>query len=193
MVLDIVIGVLLLLFVAFGYWKGFMNGVIGFVASAISLVIALFLAKPMANLADSWFNLSKVLGDAIMTSLGRPLNILICGVIAYILVRILFFFLTRMVKRVKEENKAIDVIDKVLGLFLGFAKFSLMICTLFIVITLLQDIPLLGKFLNPEGWFFKDSHLGKFIYEDIFLKLLWPALDPKKDGLLAAFNPTTWK
>jgi len=177
MFLDIGLGVLLLLFVAFGFWKGFMCGIIGFVSSALSLIAAIFSAKPVANLMDRWFSLSDKLGDAILDVLGRPLNILICAIVVYFIVRLFFFGITRMIKKIKEEHDVINSIDKFLGIGLGFAKFLMFVCVVFIVVALLNEMPIIDRTAN---WLFNGSKVGTWLYEDIFVKLIWERFNLKE-------------
>jgi len=152
-----------------------MCGIVGFVASIVSFAVAVFTAQPLANALHKWFNFSTIL-EGIMDGLGRPLNILICFIGMFIFCRLLFWVLMKLIKKVKEQNKTIDMIDKVLGLVLGACKLTLIICTVFIVVTLLEKIPLVGQLLDPEGFLMKGSYIGSFLYHHVFIAYIWPYL-----------------
>jgi len=55
--IDIVILAILLIFIAFGFWKGFAFSVISLFGSFINTVISLFLTKPVNLLLNNWFKL----------------------------------------------------------------------------------------------------------------------------------------
>ena len=159
--LDIGIGVFLLIGMGLGWRKGFMNGIIGFISGIVSFVIAIFTAGPVANLLDGFINLS-----------GRLL-VLISGVIVYVICRLVFWGLSRLVHKIKDNNRVIDKLDRIGGIFLGLAKYTMTIIMVFVVIYLLSSV----KFMSgPIDWLFDKSVIGKFIYSDIVIKLIVPLL-----------------
>jgi uncharacterized membrane protein required for colicin V production len=161
--LDIGICVMLAVCLGLGWFRGLMCGILGFVSGAISFAIAIFSAKPIAKLADNLVHLSKAF-NKIGHGEGFALSILACGAVVYAVCRILFWVLSRCIKRLKKENRAIDVLDRVGGVALGAAKFVLAITIFFVVIFILSVIPFIA---DGAEYFFKGSHIGQFIYDTI--------------------------
>jgi uncharacterized membrane protein required for colicin V production len=184
MYLDIAIGVVALFFVLVGFWKGFMCGIVGFIASVTSLTVAIFSSKMLANIAEQNFDLTNKL-DGIISGLGRPLNVLVCAAVVFIICRLIFWFINRIIRKIKRQNRVVDFTDKILGVGLGVLKAALLIGIVFIVVQMLEKIPLVGDLLKPDGWLFNGSTVGKFLYYDFFLKYIWPTLS----DILAAYLP----
>jgi len=180
MYLDIAICLILGLFLFLGWRTGLLRGLIGFVASTAALIIAIFNAKPLAKFLDKQVNLANHLGD-LTGGNGKFISTLVCGVIIYILIRLLFFIISKVIKNVKEKSKAIDTIDKVLGLVLGTAKFLLVLCMVFIPIYLLSSISFIEKAINT--WLLDKSVIGKFFY-NLVIDLIIP--------LFGDLNASSW-
>jgi len=167
MYLDIVICLFLALCAFLGWRKGFMRSIVGFVASIISLVAAIFAAKPLANLFDKWFNLSAHLGGQ-----GRFINFLICIVLIYTIIYLIFFFVHRAIKKAKQDNKTLDKADKIAGIFLGLVKGTLSICMTLLTLYFLSVIPFMEKVVE---WLLNKSAIGRFFY-DLTVKIITPIL-----------------
>ena len=168
MYLDIVILVLLLVFIAIGWRRGFMGSIVGFVSNTISFAVAIFTAKQLAQLLNTLFGFSTML-DPILTGKGETINILISGVIIYAFCALMFFVLKRFIKRVKDENKVVDKIDRFFGLVLGIAQCAVIIVILFTFVYLCTIIPFVQNYVHyifdtgVPGY--SSSIVGKFIYE----------------------------
>lgn len=59
--LDVALIIILVLFVAIGFWKGFMFSILSLFSSFINFMIALFLTKPTVTLFNNWFKLDSAL------------------------------------------------------------------------------------------------------------------------------------
>ena len=177
MYLDIFICLFILLSAFLGWRKGFMRNILGFIASIISLVIAIFASKPLAGLLDKWFNFSEHLSKLIKGQ-GSFLNFLICIIVIYTIVYLIFFFINRAIRKAKEEHKTLDKADKIAGIFLGIAKGFLSICMMLLTLYFLSVIPFMGKVVD---WLLNKGVIGKFMYETT-AKLIAPIF-----GALEAF------
>jgi len=171
MYLDIIICLFLLLSAFLGWRKGFMRSIVGFVASIISLVIAIFAAKPLAKLFDNWFSLSEHLSSVIKGQ-GSFLNFLICIILIYTIVYLIFFFVHRAIRKAKEKNRTLDKADKIAGIFLGIAKGILSICMTLLTLHLLSAIPFMEDVTN---WLLNKSVIGEFFY-NLTAKIVTPIL-----------------
>ena len=140
MYFDIAIGVVLALFLLMGWVKGFMCGIVGFVANVLSFAIAIFSAAIVSNFVNGFVDLSGYF-DTLLAGKGAFISVLACGVAVYVLCRLVFFFINRLIKKIKKTNKAVDKVDKFAGLILGVLKCALLLCTVFVVIYLLSAIP----------------------------------------------------
>jgi len=160
MYLDIAICLILALSAFLGWRRGFMRGILGFTASIISLVAAIFTARPLAKLLDRWFNLSEHLSSLIKGQ-GSFLNFLLCIILIYATIYLIFFFVHRAIRKVKEKNKRLDKVDKIAGILLGLAKGTLSICMALLALYLLSSIPFMDKAVD---WMLNKSTIGKFMY-----------------------------
>ncbi|MDR0461904.1 MAG: CvpA family protein [Christensenellaceae bacterium] len=179
MYLDIGISIFLLICLGYGWFKGFMNGVIGFVSGALSLAIAIPSAKGVSKIINKWFGLGKTL-DGIIKGAGNWLSILICGIGIYLLCRFFFWGVSRAIKKFKEQYQLVDKVDRIAGLFLGLAKCALGISILFIVVYLLTSIPLMNNSMN---WLLKGSKVGSYLYH-LVVKFIIPLLRNAKAAIL---------
>ena len=127
-----------------------MRMVVGFMSSLFSFVMAVFAARPIANLVNSWFGVP-----------ANFINIFICGLAVFIIGRLLFYFLGKYITKIKENNGIVDTVDKVAGIFLGFAKFAFWMCVLFAVVHLMTFIPGLRQ---SAEWLLYRSVIGDWIY-----------------------------
>jgi uncharacterized membrane protein required for colicin V production len=161
MYLDIGICVFLLLSVALGWYKGFMCGIVSFVSGLVSFMVAIFTASPVAGLMNRWFGLSAEF-DKILDGKGQFINVLICGIVVYLVCRLVFFFIARFIRKIKDRSKVIDKVDKIAGLFLGAAKGFVSIAGIFVMLYLLTSVPFVNSAVD---WLLQNSAVGKFFYE----------------------------
>ena len=150
MYLDIAICVILVLCLLVGWHRGFARTILGFVAAALSFILAVVLSRPLTSFFNNVF--------------GMPNNfiyVFIIGSVVYIFLRVSFWFAGRFISRVKERSRIVDEVDKVAGILLGFAKFFMLMCVAFIVIHLLSVIPFTSSAVDA---LFHRSVIGEWFY-----------------------------
>lgn len=62
--IDLIILIILVVFVAVGFWKGFIFSILSMFSFFINFAISLFLTRPVTNLLNSWFGLESGLTNA---------------------------------------------------------------------------------------------------------------------------------
>ncbi len=238
-ILDIVVLVLLLLVALIGFWKGFLNSLLSFCSSILSVTASFFLAKPLASLLNNWFNLATTIGNSIASQIngffaefsvemtgaqimsekcsatgilkfalnffikpeatyidkadvvskvglnaGSLALMAICMIVAYLLIKLVIFLLSKLFGAIKKNCQAINGLDRVLGLVLGIAKGMVIVFAVFVIANLLQSIPAVANFLDTT---FNNSCIAKPIYD--FVNNLVSTYLTKIDfnGILSSF------
>ena len=148
-----------------------MAAVVGFVSGLLSFAIAVFSARPLANLMDKWFNMSASF-SGFLSGNGRFISLLICGGVVYLICRLVFWVIAKFIIKIKEGNKVIDKMDKIAGLVLGIAKCIVSVCMMFVTIHLLTSIGFMATF---RDWLLNGSYIGSFIY-GLVERLIFPLL-----------------
>ena len=69
--IDIAIIVILLIFITFGFWKGFAFSVISLFGSFINTIISLFLTKPVNLLLNNWFNMEGSITNSLAIKISK--------------------------------------------------------------------------------------------------------------------------
>ena len=80
--IDGLIIVILLIFIAIGFWKGFIFSILSLFSAFINFTIALFLTRPVTNLFNSWFGLEGALTkgfESKLTSMNAGFNTNLVG------------------------------------------------------------------------------------------------------------------
>lgn len=237
--LDIIVLVLLLLTALIGFWKGFLNSLLSFFSSALSLTCAFFLSKPLASLMNNWFKLGATIGNAISSQIsgffaefsnltgaeimadkcsatgilklamnffikpettyldkadvvskvstcaGSLALMAICLIIAYLLIKLVIYLLSKLFGAIKRKSQAINGLDRVLGLVVGVCKGMIIVFAVFVVANLLQSLPSVANFLDTT---FNNSCIAKPIYD--FINNIVSSYLTKIDfnGVLASFG-----
>lgn|GEM_PF-1255000 len=186
MVLDILLGILLLFCLGYGYYRGLMGAIVGFTAKFVSLIVAFVLASPLAGLLDRWFGIFGTFDGILGGAGGRFLTIFICGAVVYILFRIFFHIVGKFIRRAKENNETLNRVDKFLGIFLGIAKFACLMILLSTLAFLLSVIPLVG---NSVDWLFEGSTVGRWIFNLVVENVLPTFGDTARAQILDRVTP----
>jgi len=140
----------------------FMNSIVGFIAGLVSFMVAVSTAKPFSNMTSKWFNMPGWI------------HVLICMVIIYAIVRLLFFILTKFVRKIKDDNRVIDKIDRIAGIILGVAKCTVCLAMFFLILSLLSHLSFI---VDINAWLFKKSLIGEFLYNFV-VDYIKPLLGP---------------
>ena len=130
-----------------------MQTVNSFSANLVSFSVAVVTARPLANLVNTLFSITV-----------NGIAIFVCGVIVYLVCRLLFYTLSRYIRKIKEGSPGIDRVDKIAGIFLGFCKFFLTMCMIFVALHLLSAIPFVDRVADR---IMKGSVVGDFIFRVI--------------------------
>ena len=80
--IDVIILVILIVFIAIGFWKGFMFSIISMFSAFVNFSIALLLTRPITNLFNSWFGLEGALTNSFsdkLTSMSPDFNTNLVG------------------------------------------------------------------------------------------------------------------
>jgi uncharacterized membrane protein required for colicin V production len=169
MYLDIAVVLIIFISAFVGWHVGFMRGLLGFFSNILSAVVAISCANPVAGVLDAWFGVSKYLGR-LVSGQGKFITVLICAIVIYAFVRLLFFLLSRLALLIKKKDKKFDTADKIGGVFLGVVKSVFSMCLFCVTFYLLTAVPFMGAAVD---WFFKGSTVGSFIY-DITVEIIMP-------------------
>jgi uncharacterized membrane protein required for colicin V production len=166
--LDICIGALLLIFIIIGWKRGFMNGILGFISGAVSVLVAIYSCRRLADLLDSTIKFSDKM-DGVISGKGYALNVLISAVVIWAVCRLVFFVIGRFIKRLKSDSRVIDKIDKFFGIFLGILQCAVLVISFFLLTYLLQAIPFahdyIMKMFSAGVTGYEDSKFGVQLYD----------------------------
>lgn len=172
-IIDIVVAVLLLVFGIFGLVKGFARQVLSILSFIFAIVVGFFLLKPVYNLLydkvgffASWVNslgeslkgvnlsfLAELAEKAGKTQ-GALLSEYIFKAAVFILLAVIAGILFKIVKKILEcivSLPVINVIDRILGVALGFFWVLLIVVILLLIATALRDkVPFLDTFMTSQ-------------------------------------------
>jgi uncharacterized membrane protein required for colicin V production len=140
---DIVIGLIVLICVVVGTKRGFVRSVLLIVATALSLTAAFVLTKPAATFLEEKFGLAAGMEGWLGISGGVWLTVL-TAVSIFILVRLVLIILDKCFRRIKENIKTINALDRLLGFFFGIAMAGVIAVGLFMIINALHDASILA-------------------------------------------------
>lgn len=169
-ILDIGVILLLIAFIALGFRRGFLRSVLGLVKTIAAIIIAVLLARPLARLLDNWFSVTESLSGLfkdgpvhnLADNLGLLLLIVFCAIGLFILIRILVWFLLRLITKLKKGVKPLHRIDQILGAVFGLVKFI-------IFGTLVSGILLVLSQMSAMSWIndslFERSYIASWLYD----------------------------
>jgi uncharacterized membrane protein required for colicin V production len=159
MLLDIIIVIAFLAYAFMGYRMGIMLGIVGLVKTSFAIIVAVALAKPIGNLADSIFHLGV---SDIELWIGSAVAI-------FLVIQLVLLFFKRIIKRMT-ENKVVNFADSWLGLLFGVLKLCGIMFIAFSLLFVLAKIPFLSEL---EDWIIKESAIGNWLYERTVDILNW--------------------
>ena len=163
MIADIVIVLIAVAFMAWGAYRGFMRGILGFITNTVAIILALLGARPILSLINSITN-NTIVRDG-------QLGILIMVAIAlFIAIRLIVMILKFKIMKIKDRFRMVNAVDRVLGALLGLFKFALAMAIVAILVLLLGNI-----FSGLRPWLFEGSIIAEWIYDralDVVLPFL---------------------
>jgi uncharacterized membrane protein required for colicin V production len=160
-----------------GYKRGFLSSALKMITTLFSLVIAFFLAKPVAEgILDKnwqltekispWINdhagwVARFLGE----NHGKITLWLMTFVGLFIVIRLLLIIIDRLLGKIKENMPVVNFLDKTAGFFFGIVMSAVYILGLFWVLDALSSINFLE---NLPKWLQLTKDGGGFIAWRIF-------------------------
>ena len=150
MVVDIIFVILAIAFIAHGAITGALRGLLSFATGILAILLSLLIAYPIALLFSNWLGWNRLLTMAV------------AAVIIYIIIRIIVFFLSRFIKRLKERMPTLNRVDRFFGLFIGFIRFFFYCLSLTFFLVLLSNAGPLARI--PE-WLFNGSTIASWVFD----------------------------
>ncbi len=172
-IIDIVVAVLLLVFGIYGVVKGFARQILWILSFFFAIIAGFFLLKPIYDLLyekvsffSSWVDsLGDALGNVNLSFLestaaaanktqGALLSEYIFKAALFILISIIAGILFKIVKHILESIVSlpvVNVIDRILGVALGFFWVLLIVTIVMLIVTALRDkASFLDTFLTTQ-------------------------------------------
>lgn len=102
--------------------------------------------------------LTNILG----TKAASVIMIAICTVLCWLVIRFIIFLLSKLIRALKRNSRAVNGIDKTIGFILGAVKGFALISIVFVIANLLQSSPEIASALDT---IFKNSTVAKPVYD----------------------------
>jgi len=165
MIIDIIVGLLLVLLVGLGFFRGFVKSAVMLVKIPITIVASFIIASPIAAFFNmggiglhkalaNWFNVS--------ISIGRIISVIFFAVIIFIVIRIILHKLTKLADKAKEKKTITGKLDRFLGAAFGLLRFAIYFILAAIVFRVVTIIPFADKL---HGLVFDGSTVAIWMYD----------------------------
>jgi len=183
MITDIIIGLVFLLFIALGFFRGFVKSAVMLVKIPVTIVVAILLASPLAALLGA-----VGLPGALVKWFGIPASIsgfvVVIGIaiIIFIVIRIILWRFVKMSDKAEDKSKLFKRTNRLLGLLFGVLRFCVIFIiasTILYIITALSNIWFLSFLSKIEEFIFEGSVVAKWLYEFVVNIILAQAFAPK--------------
>ena len=160
-----------------GYKRGFLSSALKMVTTLVSLVIAFFLAKPVAEgILDKNWNLTEKISPWINDHAGWVMRFLgenygkitlwlMTFVGLFIVIRLLLIIADRLLAKIKENMPVVNFLDKTAGLFFGIVMAAVYVLGLFWILDALSSINFLE---NLPKWLQLTKDGGGFLAWRVF-------------------------
>ncbi|MBE5746424.1 MAG: hypothetical protein E7359_03970 [Clostridiales bacterium] len=106
----------------------------------------------------------EALASSLSSFAGNVVTMAISMVIAFIIIRLIIFFLAKIFDALKKKSLAINGLDKTIGLILGIVKGLIFFAIVCVVANLLQTVPAVADALDTV---FTGSNIAKPLYDFI--------------------------
>jgi len=170
MFLDVAVGVIIILFVAFGAMRGFLRSLLGMIPTVVVIIGSILLARPLARVLDGWFGWADGLSGLfqgegsidtwVREQGGMLMLVIIIAVALFILLRIVLWLVMRAIMSARERSRTFSQLDSWAGFFFGFVKFAIYATMVSAVL-----FTLFGIIDGSQEWLFTDSRFALWIYE----------------------------
>jgi len=171
-VTDIVVVLVIIAFVVWGGFRGFMRTVLGFVTTTIAVIISIFASRPVLQLINSITN------NTIERDGQIALHIMV-AVGVFIFIKIMVMILKYKIGRIKERNGTVNKVDRLLGMLLGLVKFFVFACVIATFIMVLGSI-----FSGLHNFLFGSSTVASWIY-DLALEIVHPLINTVSSAIIS--------
>jgi len=137
----------------------------------ISILVSIFLARPVASLLDNWFGLADTFSgwftgegtiDTMARNNGFMLVVIFVAIFLFISIRLTLWLLRKKIKKLKERLPEFNRVDQILGFFLGLVRFILYAAVISTFLAFAESISFLERIPN---WLFEDSTIAYWIYQ----------------------------
>lgn len=167
LVADIIVALFIIVITAICAKRGFIRSILRMTSTFLALLIAFFAASPLANLLDRKFDLLTKVADWHVPFLtANTLLCLLVGAGIFIVARLLFIILDKLLQFVKEKIKVVNVTDRVLGVVFGLVLSTIYLTIIFMLADSLKLTTVLQ--LTPESGGYVAPYLFKFFKAHIF-------------------------
>lgn len=102
--------------------------------------------------------------ETIGLSAGNLILMAICLIVACLIIKLVFFLLSKLFSKIKKSSHAVNNVDKVLGFFIGAVKGLLIFAVICVIANLFQPLPAVANALDVV---FNNSTIAKPIYNFI--------------------------
>jgi uncharacterized membrane protein required for colicin V production len=197
MIADALLLIILLVNLFWGYKRGFMRSALRLVTSLVALVVSFLLAKPVSVLLDNSFNLVEkitpwldehmgFLSNFLHENQGKVMLFILTFVALFIIIRLILIIVDRLLRKLKDSSKAVDFLDKTLGLLFGLVMAAVYIIGLFFAFDSLSSI---GVLADLPKWIQLTKDGGGFV--------AWRVYEITVDNILPVIKDiitgvTTW-
>lgn len=99
--------------------------------------------------------------NTIGLSAGNLILMAICLIVAYLIIKLVLFLLSKLFSKIKKSSRAINNVDKVLGFFIGAVKGLVIFAVICVIANMLQSLPTVANALDVV---FDKSVIARPIY-----------------------------
>lgn len=99
--------------------------------------------------------------ETIGSSAGNLILMAICLIVAYLIIKLVLFLLSKLFSKIKKSSRAINSVDKVLGFFMGAVKGLVIFAVICVIVNMLQSLPAVANALDVV---FNKSVIARPIY-----------------------------
>lgn len=144
---DIVFICLIVIFAIIGIAKGLFESILGIFSSALSVVVAILVSKPVAAFINKMVNANKFFSDLLIkwkwissegatvfgktytaAQIGNACTIIVSILAVWLLIKLAIWLLSKLFDNATSGSSALSGLNRVLGLIFGAAKGFLIGC-----------------------------------------------------------------